>query len=111
MRFLRAALALGLFLAGVALTAYSFMSLVAPGTELIPNRPSFVDFLTFGLTFIAFPSVGLVVVLVIVMLIYREGFQDLRFGYASAISFVLLIFVFLLSMIQFGYLRRKQVTY
>ena len=61
MRFLRAALALGLFLAGVALTAYSFMSLVAPGTELIPNRPSFVDFLTFGLTFIAFPSVGLVV--------------------------------------------------
>lgn len=47
----------------------------------------------------------------LVMLIYREGFQDLRFGYASAISFVLLIFVFLLSMIQFGYLRRKQVTY
>lgn len=47
----------------------------------------------------------------LVMLIYREGFQELRFGYASAISFVLLIFVFLLSMIQFGYLRRKQVTY
>lgn len=47
----------------------------------------------------------------LVMLIYREGFQDLRFGYASAISFVLLIFVFILSMIQFGYLRRKQVTY
>lgn len=47
----------------------------------------------------------------LVMLIYREGFQDLRFGYASAISFILLIFVFILSMIQFGYLRRKQVTY
>lgn len=47
----------------------------------------------------------------LVMLIYREGFQELRFGYASAISFVLLIFVFLLSMIQFGYLRRKRVTY
>lgn len=47
----------------------------------------------------------------LVMLIYREGFQELRFGYASAISFVLLIFVFVLSMIQFGYLRRKQVTY
>ncbi|MDQ7879500.1 sugar ABC transporter permease [Microbacterium sp. QXD-8] len=47
----------------------------------------------------------------LVMLIYREGFQELRFGYASAISFVLLIFVFILSMIQFGYLRRKQVTY
>ena len=47
----------------------------------------------------------------LVMLIYREGFQELRFGYASAISFVLLVFVFILSMIQFGYLRRKQVTY
>lgn len=47
----------------------------------------------------------------LVMLIYREGFQELRFGYASAISFVLLIFVFILSMVQFGFLRRKQVTY
>lgn len=47
----------------------------------------------------------------LVMLIYREGFLDLRFGYASAISFVLLIFVFVLSMVQFGFLRRKQVTY
>jgi len=47
----------------------------------------------------------------LVMLVYREGFQQLRFGYASAISFVLLVFVFILSMVQFGYLRRKQVTY
>ncbi|WP_291052814.1 sugar ABC transporter permease [Herbiconiux sp.] len=47
----------------------------------------------------------------LVMLVYREGFQELRFGYASAISFVLVIFVFILSMVQFGYLRRKQVTY
>jgi ABC-type sugar transport system permease subunit len=47
----------------------------------------------------------------LVMLIYREGFRELRFGYASAISFVLLVFVFIFSMIQFGYLRRKQVTY
>jgi len=46
-----------------------------------------------------------------VMLVYREGFQELRFGYASAISFVLVLFVFILSMVQFGYLRRKQVTY
>ncbi|MFC5789313.1 sugar ABC transporter permease [Agromyces tardus] len=47
----------------------------------------------------------------IVMLIYREGFQELRFGYGAAISIVLLIFVFLLSMIQYGYFRRKQVRY
>jgi uncharacterized membrane protein len=56
-----AALALCLFLVSVAMTAYGFVSLVAPGTELIPNRPSLIDFLTFGLTFIAFPSVGLLV--------------------------------------------------
>ncbi|WP_368496454.1 carbohydrate ABC transporter permease [Herbiconiux sp. A18JL235] len=47
----------------------------------------------------------------LVMLVYRQGFQELRFGYASAISFVLVLFVFVLSMVQFGYLRRKQVTY
>lgn len=47
----------------------------------------------------------------LVMLIYREGFQELRFGYGSAISFVLLIFVFVLSMIQYGWLRRRAVTY
>jgi multiple sugar transport system permease protein len=47
----------------------------------------------------------------LVMLIYREGFQNLRFGYGSAISFVLLLFVFVLSMIQFGWLRRREVTY
>lgn len=47
----------------------------------------------------------------LVMLIYREGFQELRFGYASAISFVLLIFVFILSMMQYGWLRRRAVTY
>ncbi|SDG46743.1 carbohydrate ABC transporter permease [Microbacterium pygmaeum] len=47
----------------------------------------------------------------LVMLIYREGFQELRFGYASAISFVLLIFVFVLSMVQYGWLRRRAVTY
>ncbi len=47
----------------------------------------------------------------LVMLIYRQGFQELRFGYASAISFVLLIFVFALSMVQYGWLRRRAVTY
>lgn len=47
----------------------------------------------------------------LVMLIYREGFQELRFGYASAISFVLLLFVFILSMVQYGWLRRRAVTY
>ncbi len=47
----------------------------------------------------------------LVMLIYREGFQELRFGYGAAISWVLLIFVFILSMIQYGYSQRRQVRY
>jgi multiple sugar transport system permease protein len=47
----------------------------------------------------------------LVMLIYRKGFQELQFGYASAISFVLLLFVFVLSMVQYGFLRRRAVTY
>ncbi|HWS51845.1 MAG TPA: sugar ABC transporter permease [Microbacterium sp.] len=47
----------------------------------------------------------------LVTLIYREGFENLEFGYASAISFVLLAFVFILSMVQYGFLRRRQVTY
>jgi multiple sugar transport system permease protein len=47
----------------------------------------------------------------LVMLIYREGFKELRFGYGASISMVLLVFVFLLSMLQYGYFRRKQVRY
>lgn len=47
----------------------------------------------------------------LVMLIYREGFQELRFGYGAAISWVLLVFVFLLSMIQYGFFQRRQVRF
>ena len=47
----------------------------------------------------------------LVMLIYREGFQELRFGYGAAISWVLLVFVFILSMIQYVFFQRRQVRY
>ncbi|RWZ52028.1 sugar ABC transporter permease [Labedella phragmitis] len=47
----------------------------------------------------------------LVMLIYREGFQELRFGYGAAISWVLLVFVFLLSMIQYLFFQRRQVRF
>jgi multiple sugar transport system permease protein len=45
----------------------------------------------------------------LVMLVYRQGFQELRFGYGSAISIVLLVFVFILSMIQYGFLQKRAV--
>jgi ABC-type sugar transport system permease subunit len=47
----------------------------------------------------------------LVMLIYRVGFQDLRLGYGAAVSWVLMILVFVLSMLQYGYFRRRAVTY
>ena len=47
----------------------------------------------------------------LVMLIYREGFQELRFGYGAAISWVLLAFVLVLSLIQYLYFQRRQVKY
>ncbi len=47
----------------------------------------------------------------LVLLIYREGFQQLRFGYGAAISWVLLAFVLLLSVIQYVFFQRRQVRY
>ena len=47
----------------------------------------------------------------LVMLVYRVGFEDLRLGYGSAISWVLLLGVFVLSMLQWGYFRKRAVTY
>lgn len=47
----------------------------------------------------------------LVVLIYRTGFGQLDFGYASALSWVLLAILLVLSMLQFGYFRRRAVTY
>lgn len=47
----------------------------------------------------------------LVVLIYRTGFGQLDFGYASALSWVLLVILMVLSMVQFGYFRRRAVTY
>ena len=47
----------------------------------------------------------------LVMLIYRVGFNELRLGYGAAISWTLLVLVFMLSMLQFAYFRKRAVTY
>jgi multiple sugar transport system permease protein len=47
----------------------------------------------------------------LVMFTYRLGFEENRFGYAAAVSWVLLVLVFVLSMLQFGYFRKRVVTY
>ena len=55
------ALAVVLLAAGIAATAYSYVSLVSPGTALIPDRPTVTDFLAFTATFFAFLGVGTLV--------------------------------------------------
>ena len=47
----------------------------------------------------------------LVVFIYREGFQQLRFGYGAAASWVLLAFVLLLSIVQYIFFQRRQVRY
>jgi ABC-type sugar transport system permease subunit len=46
----------------------------------------------------------------LVVFTYRMGFERNEFGYAAAVSWVLLVLVFALSMLQFGYFRRRAVT-
>jgi len=47
----------------------------------------------------------------LVMFTYRLGFEQNQFGYAAAVSWVLLVLVFVLSMAQFTYFRKRVVTY
>jgi multiple sugar transport system permease protein len=47
----------------------------------------------------------------VVMMIYRIGFTEFRLGYASAMSWVLVVLIFGLSMAQVAYFRKRTVTY
>jgi ABC-type sugar transport system permease subunit len=47
----------------------------------------------------------------LVMFTYRVGFENNQFGYAAAVSWVLLLLVFVLSMVQFTYFRKRVVTF
>jgi ABC-type sugar transport system permease subunit len=47
----------------------------------------------------------------LVMLIYRKGFGQFEFGYAAAISWVLVLLILLLSLLQLLYFRRRVVRY
>jgi multiple sugar transport system permease protein len=47
----------------------------------------------------------------LVMLIYRTGFVDYQFGYASAISWLLVALVLGISLIQMWYFRNRTVRY
>jgi multiple sugar transport system permease protein len=47
----------------------------------------------------------------VVMMIYRIGFKQFEFGYASAVSWVLVLLIFGLSMAQMAYFRKRTVSY
>jgi multiple sugar transport system permease protein len=47
----------------------------------------------------------------LVMLIYRQGFREFEFGYASAMSWVLVLLILVLSVLQLLYFRRRAVKY
>jgi len=47
----------------------------------------------------------------VVMMIYRVGFKEFEFGYASAVSWVLVLLIFGLSMAQMAYFRKRTVSY
>lgn len=47
----------------------------------------------------------------LVMLVYRLGFTEFRFGYAAAISWVLVALILVLSLVHLVYFRRRSVRY
>lgn len=47
----------------------------------------------------------------LVMLIYRSGFERFEFGYAAAVSWVLVLLILVLSLLQLLYFRRRAVRY
>jgi multiple sugar transport system permease protein len=47
----------------------------------------------------------------LVMLIYREGFENFQMGYASAIGYVLLLIILVLSLFQMRFFNRRIVRY
>jgi ABC-type sugar transport system permease subunit len=44
-------------------------------------------------------------------LLYRKGFLDLDFGYASAVAWVLTIIVFVVSLLQHAFFSRREIKY
>jgi ABC-type sugar transport system permease subunit len=47
----------------------------------------------------------------LVMLIYRQGFQQFQMGYASAIGYVLVLIILIFSLFQMRYFNRRAIRY
>ena len=54
-------IAIALLGACLAMMGFALVSLILPGSELIPDRPTVLDVVLFGTIFLSFPSVALVI--------------------------------------------------
>jgi multiple sugar transport system permease protein len=85
---------------------------------LLNNTTMFVTMIALIATFQAFDQIYVMTdggpafsTETLVMLIYRQGFQNFQMGYASAIAYVLLLIILAMSLLQMRFFSRRTVRY
>lgn len=88
------------------------LPLISPMTFFVVIMMIIGGFQVFEYTFVMTGGTGGPVysTLTLVLYLYREGFQGMRIGYASALAYVLLAIILVLTVIQFR-LQRRWVFY
>jgi multiple sugar transport system permease protein len=94
---------------------HRFRSITLP---LLSNTTMFVTIIALIASFQAFDQIFVMTqggpafsTETLVMLIYRQGFQNFQMGYASAIGYVLVLIILLFSLLQMRYFNRRAIRY
>jgi multiple sugar transport system permease protein len=92
-----------------------FRSITLP---LLSNTTMFVTIISLIASFQAFDQIFVMTqggpafsTETLVMLIYRQGFQNFQMGYASAIGYVLVLIILVFSLLQMRYFNRRAIHY
>ena len=92
-----------------------FRSITLP---LLSNTTMFVTIISLIASFQAFDQIFVMTqggpafsTETLVMLIYRQGFQNFAMGYASAIGYVLVLIILIISLFQMRYFNRRAIRY
>jgi multiple sugar transport system permease protein len=92
-----------------------FRSITLP---LLSNTTMFVTIIALIASFQAFDQIFVMTqggpafsTETLVMLIYRQGFQNFQMGYASAIGYVLVLIILIFSLLQMRYFNRRAIRY
>jgi multiple sugar transport system permease protein len=92
-----------------------FRSITVP---LLSNTTMFVTIISLIASFQAFDQIFVMTqggpafsTETLVMLIYRQGFQNFQMGYASAIGYVLVLIILVFSLLQMRYFNRRAIHY